>query len=153
MRWKSQDRTVLDRNRRLKLGMQMLFVTVLLLPLVFVLGGCGQAEPEPSLTTQKLSDLYPGDIGNVDYIEIRSGSTGKLVKVTDKWVIKNWIDEVRNLEFVPDPNQEDRVGYLYWVTLYENQEAKLSFTPSSTGGHYYLHNDQLHKKIEELVAF
>ncbi|WP_410771040.1 hypothetical protein [Fontibacillus sp. BL9] len=139
-------------NRKtLKTGRPVLLaVMVLLLSLLFVLGGCDRHEPEPELTTLRLDELYSGDIGNVDYIEIRSGSTGELVKVSDPAVIGDWISEVRHLEFVPDPNQEDRVGYLYAVTLYEHEEAKLSFTPGSTSGHYYIHNDELELKIEQL---
>lgn len=134
-----------------KTGIPVLVVAaVLLLSLLMMLSGCGKREPEPELTTQELQELYPGDIDDVDYIEIRDGSTGELEKITDQAMIQDWVNEVRHLEFVPDPNQEDRVGFLYAVTLYEHEEAKLSFTPSSTSGHYYIHNEELKLKIKEL---
>lgn len=127
-------------------------VALLLLPLGILLGGCGGSDPEPALTTKKLAELYPGELENVARIEIRSGSTGQLVRITDAAKVAAWLREVREMEFVPDPNQEDRTGFLYAVSLFEHQDeaAKLSFTPSSTGGHYYLHNEELRKKIEAL---
>lgn len=57
---------------RLIKTMALLFVFAL------VLGGCSKTDvPEPQLTTKKLYELYPGDLKKVDYIEIRSGSTGQ----------------------------------------------------------------------------
>ncbi|MDN4069675.1 hypothetical protein QYF50_17365 [Paenibacillus vini] len=141
----------MNRKSSRKKGIPVLVVVaILLLSLLVILSGCGKREPEPELTTQELHELYPGDIDNVDYIEIRDGSTGELVRIKDQAVIRDWVSEVRHFEFVPDPNQEDRVGYLYAVTLYEHEEAKLSFTPSSTNGHYYIHNEELKLKIKEL---
>lgn len=141
----------MNRKSSRNTGIPMLaVVAILLLSLLVILSGCGKREPEPELTTQELHELYPGDIDNVDYIEIRDGSTGELVRIKDQAVIRDWVSEVRHFEFVPDPNQEDRVGFLYAVTLYEHEEAKLSFTPSSTSGHYYIHNEELRLKIKEL---
>lgn len=141
----------MNRKSSRKKGIPVLVVVaILLLSLLVILSGCGKREPEPELTTQELQELYPGDIDDVDYIEIRDGSTGELMRIKDQAMIRDWVSEVRHFEFVPDPNQEDRVGFLYAVTLYEHEEAKLSFTPSSTSGHYYIHNEELRLKIKEL---
>ncbi|MEF2966287.1 hypothetical protein V3851_10635 [Paenibacillus sp. M1] len=129
----------------------MVFLVGTVLAVFLVLAGCGKpAEPEPEPTVKKLYELYPGDIGKADYAEIRSGSTGRLVKISDQAVIRSWINEIRDFDIVPDPNQEDRTGYLYAVSLYENDEAKLSFTTSSIGGYYYIFNEDLKEKIEAL---
>jgi len=50
---------------------------------------------------------------------------------------------------VPDPNQEDRVGYLYGVSLFENKELKLRFTNNEVSGIYYVHNEELVNAIKE----
>lgn len=138
-------------RKRLTSLVAIMGVPVMLLPLG-VLGGCSSGDPEPELATKKLVELYPGDLGKVERIEIRSGSTGQLASITNPAKIADWLRDVREMEFVPHPNQEDRTGFLYAVSLFEKEaeEARLSFTPSSTGGHYYLHNEELTKKIEEL---
>ncbi|MED4600926.1 hypothetical protein P9314_09455 [Paenibacillus validus] len=123
---------------------------VLLFVILPFIAECSKTVPEPQLTTKKLYELYPGDIQKVDYIEIRSGETGHLKTYTDKNQIQDWIGQVRNFKFVPDPNQEDRSGFLYGVSLFENKELKLGFTPNSTGGHYYIYNEELKNKIQEL---
>ncbi|MCQ6563289.1 hypothetical protein [Paenibacillus mendelii] len=54
------------------------------------------------------------------------------------------------MEFVPDPNQVGRTGFLYAVSLFENKEAKFRFTPGNVEGYYYIHNEELMDKIQEL---
>ncbi|UVI29305.1 hypothetical protein [Paenibacillus spongiae] len=126
-----------------------LFVLVVFM---LIVAGCSETAPEqePPLTTKNLDELYPGDIQKVDYIEIRSGSTGELRTYTDEKQIQDWIREVRDTPFVPDPNQEGRTGFLYAVTLFVNKEVQFSFTTNSTGRHYYIHNDGLLEKIQAL---
>ncbi|MEY8747098.1 hypothetical protein AB9M62_49075 [Bacillales bacterium AN1005] len=47
--------------------------------------------------------------------------------------------------------QEDRSGFLYAVSLLENNQIKLGFTPNSQGGHYYIHNEELTTQIQRLL--
>lgn len=124
----------------------------LLLSLVLLLlSGCRPfGENKEPLATKTLEQLYPGDLAEVDAVEIRSGSTGQLVKVTDSVAVRTWLNEVRNMDFIPDPNQEDRTGYLYAVMLYEGEEQELSFTNISTEEYYYIHNDAMMKRVEKL---
>ncbi|MDD9267804.1 hypothetical protein ACFPES_12280 [Paenibacillus sp. GCM10023248] len=128
--------------------------TMLLLALtILLLSSCGSADPAdpaPPLTAKTLQELYPGDLTKVDAIEIRSGSTGELKSFTDPANVQQWINQVRDTVFQPDPNQEDRAGFLYAVSLLENKQVKFSFTPNSTGGHYYLYNEQLTNSIRTL---
>lgn len=122
----------------------------LFLTLVFLLTSCKSAEPAPQLTAKKLHELYPGDLTKVDTIEIRSGSTGEFKTFNEPTDVQLWINQVRDMIFEPDPNQEGRAGFLYAVSFLENNQVKFSFTPNSTGGHYYLHNEKLTNSIRTL---
>ena len=120
--------------------------------IMLVCAGCGKEEPTAklNLTVKQLEEFYPGDISKVDHIEIRSGSTGELKTYTDKQVVQDWIGKVRHIKLTPDPNQEGRAGFLYSVVLFEDKEKKLVFTPGGIGGAYYLHSEELVKRISEL---
>lgn len=122
----------------------------LLLVVMLIFVGCSKALPEPDLATKKLNELYPGDIQKVDYIEIRSGSTGQLKSYTDQEQIQDWINKVNKLILVPDSNQEGRTGFLYGISLFENKELKLDFTNNNISGKYYIHNEELVNEIQVL---
>ncbi|WP_079911514.1 hypothetical protein [Paenibacillus sp. 32352] len=125
-----------------------LITVVILLSFSVIAAGCGKKE---HLSVKKLSEFYNGDISKVDTIEITDGSSGKRKSFTDREQVQAWIDSVRHIELIPDPNQEDRSGFLYAVSLFENKELKLGFTPNSIGGHYYIHNDEMKAQIEQLL--
>lgn len=112
--------------------------------------GCSSHSIEPKIKVQKLHEAYPGDIEQVTRIEIRNGGTGELRTFTDQQSIDKWIRAVRELELIPDPNQEDRTGYSLGVSLYERKELKLGFTESSIDGHYILVNEALIDATKQL---
>ena len=112
--------------------------------------GCEKDVNDTKLTIKQLQEFYPGDISKVDHIEIRRGSTGELKTLTDKEQVQDWLSRVRNIELKPDPNQEDRVGYLFNVDLFEGNDKKLRFTPSNIEGNYYAYNEELERKIREI---
>ncbi len=109
-------------------------IVIALLLAILALAGCGAT----SLNTTTLSEIYPGKIDRVSRIDIINGETGEKRQIADKVKIAEWIDQARNLSFVPDPDQEERDGFLYSVSLYEGDKKTLSFTPNYVGGHYYL---------------
>ncbi len=127
-----------------------LFVIIMVMILIGVACGKGEASEKPKLTAKQLEEFYPGDISNVDHIEIRSGSTGVLKIVNDKQLAQDWIAKVRHSKLTPDPNQEGRVGYLFYVDQFEGQEKKLRFLPNEIAGNYYVYSEELEKEISKL---
>ncbi|PZD93210.1 hypothetical protein DNH61_24505 [Paenibacillus sambharensis] len=126
--------------------------TAWLLMIIVLLAGCSAEAPpgKAELKTQRLHEFYPGSISNVEAVEILDGSTGDRKLISDELMVRDWINQVKDMIFVPDPNQEGRTGFLYEVSLFEGEERKLSFTPSAVGGHYYLHNEKLLARVEAL---
>jgi hypothetical protein len=124
---------------------------IALIIVVFLIGGCTDQETiHLDLQSKRLMDFYPGDISKVNQIEIRSGSTGELVTITDIQQIQDWISRVESIEFIPESNQEDKKGYLFFVDLFEGNERKLRFSPGDVEGQYYIYNKELEKEIVEL---
>ncbi|MCF2943356.1 hypothetical protein [Paenibacillus tarimensis] len=126
--------------------------TAWLLMIIALLAGCSAEAPpgKKELKTQRLHEFYPGSISNVEAVKILDGSTGDRKLISDELMVRDWINQVKDMIFVPDPNQEGRTGFLYEVSLFEGEERKLSFTPSVVGGHYYLHNEKLLEHVEAL---
>ncbi len=122
--------------------MYRLFIRSLLAScLIFVLSGCVSHDEKPKLPgPTTLSKVYPGDIDKVDQIILRDGSTGGRIYVQDKQEIREFLDRIKDEVLSPDPNQEDRVGFIYGITLQEKEETKLAFTLNSIQGIYYQDN-------------
>jgi hypothetical protein len=117
---------------------------LVLFTIFLLIGGCTNNE------SNSLADLYPGDFSKVNHLEIRSGSTGELVTITDKQQVQDWLSRVSSMEFIRDSNQEEKVGYLYYVDLFEDEVRKLRFTPGDVEGNYYIYNKELEAEIREL---
>ncbi|UJF35128.1 hypothetical protein [Paenibacillus hexagrammi] len=128
----------------------MMLLAILVVMITLLIGCKSNTVDSEPLQPITLKQLYPGDIQNVDQIDIRSGSTGELKSYTNQKMIHAWIDAVSELELQPDPNQEGRTGFQYSVTLYEHKESKLSFLTNSIHGHYYLDNKAFTDLIKQL---
>jgi hypothetical protein len=127
------------------------FKLTVLITIFFLIGGCADQETTHlDLQSKRLMDFYPGDISKVNQIEIRSGSTGELVTITDIQQVQDWISKVESIEFIPESNQEEKKGYLFFVDLFEDNKRKLRFSPGDVEGYYYIYNKELEKEIDEL---
>ena len=105
----------------------------LLLTLFFffsLLAGCG-------LEAKTLSEFYGKEFEDVTKIEILNGSTGYKKIVTDKKVINDFLSELKDIQFIPDDNQDERVGFLYSNTLFQGENITFSFSPNEIDDHYY----------------
>ncbi|WP_339298635.1 hypothetical protein MKY92_29925 [Paenibacillus sp. FSL R5-0623] len=116
--------------------MRRYFFIVLMIAtvMILILSGC-QSSNQPdqvgvSKVSRKLDTFYPGEITQVDSIEMMSGSDGTKKTTTDQVLIQEWIEKVRDLEIVLDPDQEDSTGVLYHVTMFEQGKELLYMTPT-----------------------
>lgn len=125
-------------------------IGVVMIIIVVVGAGCQgkQAADQAVRAPATFEQLYDADLNAVDYMEIRNGSTGELQKIEDKAAIAAFIEQVRQIELIPEPDQQDRTGFRYSVSLYEKQLLKISFTPTLIAGHYYQSNTAFFQAIE-----
>ncbi len=97
---------------------------------MLVLVGCG-------LETKTLPEFYENDLDGVTKLAIVDGSTGDKKTVTDQKVINKFLNELENIKFIPDEDQEKRAGWRYSITLFQQDESTFRFTLSEIDEHYY----------------
>ncbi|MBW3110247.1 hypothetical protein KYJ26_00115 [Bacillus sp. MCCB 382] len=102
----------------------------LIILILFVLAGCG-------LKTQTFSEFYPRDLDDVTKITLVDGSTGNKKIMTNQEVIKKFLNQIKDITFTPDDNQEERTGWRYSITLYQEGERTFQFTLTEIEEHYY----------------
>lgn len=124
------------------------FRSIILFINLFYLVGC---QSEDSLKPMTFQEIYPDNLSDVTKIEIRHGG-GELKTITDLEIIDDWIDSIKDIIFEPDENQEGRVGYLYSVKLFEENDVKIFFDTSEIGEYYYKSNNQIVERIDKLFV-
>lgn len=97
---------------------------------IFLLTGCG-------LETKTLPEFYKNDLEDVTKIQVQDGGTGYSKITTDKKVIDEFLSEIKGVQFIPEENQEDRAGFLYSITLYEDEQMTFIFTENYVTDYYY----------------
>lgn len=137
--------------------MRKLFLFSLLLILVLMLLTIGCGESSKDLVTdgleldrkpKELEEYYLGDITRVDRVEILN-SAGEQKSFTNENEIREWIEKIRHLQIISEPNQEEHSGFLYQVKLYEDNVQKLKFTPMSIGNQKNIPNPELTQFIKD----
>lgn len=116
---------------------------------IFLLTGCG-------LETKTLTEFYKNDLEDVTKIQVQDGGTGYSKITTDKKVIDEFLSEIKGVQFIPEENQEDRAGFLYSITLYEDEQMTFIFTENEVTDFYYYTEpdiypivDSFYKNIKE----
>ena len=97
---------------------------------IVLLTGCG-------LETKTFTEFYKNDLEDVTKIQVQDGSTGYSKITTDKKVIDEFLSEIKDVQFIPEENQEDRAGFLYSITLYEDEQMTFIFTENEVTDYYY----------------
>lgn len=111
-------------------GFLLKIVFGLIILVLLALTGCG-------LKTQTLTEFYPMDLNDVTKITIVDGSTGNEKTITNQGVVEELLAEIKDTEFIPDQNQEERADWRYSISLYQENEHTFQFTLNGVDGHYY----------------
>ncbi|CAH2715282.1 hypothetical protein BACCIP111895_02466 [Neobacillus rhizosphaerae] len=122
--------------------MKIHFLYILLL-LNFLLAGCG-------LETKTIPQFYEKDLADVTKIVIVEGSTGAAKKISDHQVIEGFLDEIKDIKFIPDKNQEARDGFRYSITLFQDGEKTFQFGLTHVNDHYYHTKPDIFPIVNEL---
>ncbi|WP_124113518.1 hypothetical protein [Paenibacillus xylanexedens] len=77
-------------------------------------------------------------------------SDGTKKITTDQALIKEWIEKVRHLKIVIDPDQEDTTGVLFYVTMFEQGEKMLNMTPTTMNNQRMEPQSELADRMTEL---
>ncbi|WP_342567859.1 hypothetical protein MKY09_06145 [Psychrobacillus sp. FSL K6-4046] len=123
--------------------MKKLCLGIFAMVLILVITGCSKLEP------MTFEEIYSGDLSEVSKIEIRHGN-GELKEITDQSIINSWLDSLKNIVFEPSTNQDGQVGYLYNVSLFEEEILTLSFSTTQINDVYYNENEQVLQQLHSL---
>lgn len=88
---------------------------------------------EPQLLTEMMQEA---GVTEVDSLEIQSGSTGEKKRTTDSALIENFMSQIAEVIYTPDPNQEERIGWIYRVTV-KDDDNSFEFYPHYVEDVYY----------------
>ncbi|MDQ0885410.1 hypothetical protein QFZ81_000498 [Paenibacillus sp. V4I9] len=124
---------------------------IIIILLLLGLTACKTTD-SPILKPITISQAYPGSIMNVSKIELIDGSSGERIKIENKKEIDQFSNEIKDLVLDPEKNQEGRTGYIFRVALYEGNELKMDFIPTSINRTYYKLNEQLNNKLKEIFT-
>ncbi|MGE7688194.1 hypothetical protein ACQKMI_03190 [Lysinibacillus sp. NPDC097214] len=116
----------------------------LLIPLFlfFLLAGCG-------LETKTLPEFYEDELEDVTKIKIIDGSTGYKKVINDKNIIDHFLSEIKDIQFIPEENQDDKSGFTYSIAFYRDEEITFSFSLNEVNGHYYYTEPDIHSIIDD----
>ena len=95
-----------------------------------------------------IANEYPGNIQDINKIELIDGKTGESKTITKKDEITNMLNLIKDEKLIPTDNQEGRVGYIFRVKLFENEELIIDFTPNRIKSVEYKSNAELIKKLK-----
>ncbi|MCR8656671.1 hypothetical protein NV377_05030 [Paenibacillus sp. T3-5-0-4] len=112
--------------------------------------GCqDNIENAESVVPQPLSltEVYPTNIQVVDKIELLDGNSGERKIIEDKSEITTFINSIKDIQLIPHENQEDRVGFNFSISLYEDGERVFGFTSTNLNGTYMQTNTEFEKHI------
>lgn len=112
---------------------------LILLLIVPLLVGC-------RARVRDFSQFYAGDNNNVTRLIMQDGNSGETREITNQEEIQAFFDMLETTAFMMLKDHTPRLGYLYWVDIYEDGEAvlRLTFSEESAtinGVHYLLDNN------------
>ncbi|MCH1626712.1 hypothetical protein [Fredinandcohnia quinoae] len=116
--------------------------------MIFALFGC--IEKWMPLETKTLSEFYEGNLEEVNKVVIADGTTGGKKTLNDSKQIKDFLDKIKDIKFIPEENQEDVKGWRYSVALYVDDEETFKFLPSQVNGNYYYTEPEMIPIIDDL---
>ena len=116
-----------------------------LLFVVLMLVGCSGIN---SLETKTLTEFYDKNLQNVSKIVIVDGSTGYKKTIVDNAVIESFLDEIKDIKFIPEDNQEARVGWRYSITLSQDDVYTFQFGLTQVNDNYYFTEPDIHPIVD-----
>ncbi|WP_391116315.1 hypothetical protein [Psychrobacillus sp. L3] len=110
--------------------------------LLLILVGCN------SLESKTLPQLYKGEFADVDQMIILDGTTGHQKIVSEKVVIDEYLEKIKDIQFIPEDKQETVKGYKYASTLFKGEESFM-FTLNQVNNHYYYTEPDMYPIVDE----
>lgn len=101
----------------------------------------------PETTT--IEDTYNGDLHKVTKIEVLDGNTGDSTSTKEINQIETFINEIKDVRFIPDNDQSKRDGFHYSITFYQGEEQKFQFGVNQIDDRYYYTDPDIKPIVEQ----
>lgn len=75
----------------------------------------------------RFTDVYNKKASDIVKLRIRNGSTGEIRETTDQAKIEEFLKIVNSIEFTKDKDQGLKMGWTYYVDLFESNNDKIWF--------------------------
>lgn len=123
--------------------MKKIIFLILSISLFSLLSGC-------NTDNKSFSDVYHGNLNEINKIEVTNGQNGENTVITKQKAIKNFISDIKDIKVSQDKNTNVK-GWLYSVTLYNQDKKLMSFTTSELVGKTKKDDENLVTAIETLL--
>ncbi len=118
---------------------------LLLTSLLCLVTACNPVTPK----TQPLEAFIEEQgLTEIDRVILQDGSTGEMKTLQDPEQIEEFLSLIKNIEYIPQENQDGRVGWRYRIRLFE-QLNEFDFTLSEIDGVYYDSEPDIYPIVEE----
>ncbi|MFB7140794.1 hypothetical protein ACFCYN_14165 [Gottfriedia sp. NPDC056225] len=99
---------------------------------------------------KSFSEVYHGNLNEINKIEVTNGQNGENRVITEQKAIKNFITDIKDIKVSQNKNTNEK-GWLYSVTLYNQDKKLMSFTTSEIVGKTKKDDAKLITAIETLL--
>ncbi|GGB44463.1 hypothetical protein [Fictibacillus barbaricus] len=113
--------------------------------LIFLKTGCG-------LETKTLPQFYEKDLADVSKIVIVDGNTGYKKTITDNIIIEDFLGDIKDIKFILDENQKARDGFIYSITLFQDDEETFQFGLTQVNDYYYHTEPDIYPIVDEFYT-
>lgn len=101
---------------------------------------------------KSFSEVYHGNLNEINKIGVTNGQNGENIVITEQKAIKNFISDIKDSKVSQNKNTIVK-GWLYSVTLYNQDKKSMSFTTSEIVGKTNKDDAQLVTAIETLLNY
>ncbi|WP_129692222.1 hypothetical protein [Gottfriedia acidiceleris] len=123
--------------------MKKIICLILSISLFSLLSSCNTGN-------KSFSDVYHGNLNEINKIEVTNGQNGENTVITEQKAIKNFISDIKDIKVSQNKNTNVK-GWLYSVTLYNQDKKLMSFTTSELVGKTKKDDAKLVTAIETLL--
>ena len=118
---------------------------LLLASLLCLISACTPITPK----TQPLEAFIEEQgLTQIDRVILQDGSTGETKTLQDPEQIEEFLSLIKEIEYIPQENQDGRVGWRYGIRLFEGFK-EFDFTLSEIDGVYYDSEPDIYPIVEE----
>lgn len=109
------------------------FQVFLVICTLFVLSACTNTK------VKTLEEFYTdAKIEQVNQVTIQDGATGEEKTITEQEQVNEFMSLIKDIEFTPQKDQAERVGWNYQITLFDFiNETEFTFAMDKIGDTYY----------------